>query len=252
MRHKLISLLMMIFTCVAFNVYAASPDIHKGTVTYAKDAGNYTYLKVKEGKEEKWLAVSKLDVKVGETVEYVGGLPMQNFESKTLKKTFKKILFVSQIHIPGKTVSGKGAMPADELHKGLKKPAAPRGTVPPDALHKSFGKGRTVLPPEKGSIKVPKGGLSVEALYRDSEKLKGKEVLLRAKVLKASNNIMGKNWLTLSDGTGKPPLDTIKATTQEVVSPGQIITMKGTLKTDVNLGSGYHYKVLIEKGTIRK
>jgi len=230
----------------------ASTDIHKGTVTYTKDAGNYTYLKVKEGKEEKWIAVNKIDVKVGETVEYAGGLPMKNFESKTLKKKFKKILFVSQIRIPGKKAKGETAIPSDELHKGLKKPGAPKGAVPSDSLHKSLGKGQSVLPPEKGSIKIPKGALTIEALYRDSGKLKGKEVLLRAKVLKASNNIMGKNWITLSDGTGKAPMNTIKVTTQEVVSPGQVVTFKGILNTDVNLGSGYLYKVLIEKGTISK
>jgi hypothetical protein len=227
-------------------------DIHKGTVTYAEDAGQYTYLKVKEGKDEKWIAVNKMDVKVGETVEYAGGLPMENFESKTLKKKFEKILFVSRIHVPGKEGAPKSQMPADELHKGLNKPEAPKGNIPADALHKGMGKGGKILPPEKGSIKAPKGALTVEALYKDSTKLNGKEVLLRAKVLKVSNYIMGKNWITLSDGTGKAPLDTIKATTQELLSPGQTITLKGILKTDVNLGSGYHYKVLIEKVTIKK
>jgi hypothetical protein len=60
---------------------------------------------------------------------------------------------------------------------------------------------------------------------------------------------MGKNWVTLQDGTGSEPDDRILATTQEEVVAGDVVTVKGTVKTDVDLGYGYQYKVLLEEAS---
>jgi hypothetical protein len=71
--------------------------------------------------------------------------------------------------------------------------------------------------------------------------------MTRAKVMKVSQDILGKNWVTLTDGSGKSPDDKIVATTKETPSVGAVVTVSGRLKTNVNLGSGYQYKVIIEE-----
>jgi len=82
-------------------------------VTEVIQASNYTYLKVKENMAERWVAVSKQEVKVGDVYYYDGALQMNNFKSKDLDRTFDEIYFVSQI---SKTPIGQekmgGGMPA--------------------------------------------------------------------------------------------------------------------------------------------
>lgn len=61
------------------------------------NSGGYTYVEYIEGGAKKWLAGPETTISVGDTVEYSGSMPMSNFTSKTLKKTFDKILFVSSL-----------------------------------------------------------------------------------------------------------------------------------------------------------
>ena len=63
----------------------------------------------------------------------------------------------------------------------------------------------------------------------------------------AANNILKMNWITLQDGTGTPPYDKIIFITNKIPRINDTLTVKGTVKTDVNLGGNYKYKVLLEK-----
>ena len=72
----------------------------KSTVTQTMNAGGYTYVEAADDKGEKtWLALPEMKVAVGDKIEYPDTPPMVNFNSKTLKKTFDKILFVPGIRI---------------------------------------------------------------------------------------------------------------------------------------------------------
>ena len=208
--------------------FAAGDEVHTGTVTLAKTAGGYTYLKVKEADKEKWLAALPMSVAVGDKVEYVGGDTMKDFKSKAMDQTFDSILFVSRIHVVNKD------MPKDDFHKGIK----PENKV--------------AIPPKQGEIAKPKGGRNVAELFSEKDKLNGKNVQVRARVMKVSKNIMGKNWVTLADGTGKAPDDKIVATSQNVPEVGDVVVASGTLKTNVNLGSGYQYRAIIEDAKFTK
>ena len=64
--------------------------------------------------------------------------------------------------------------------------------------------------------------------------------------MKISQNIQGKNWITLQDGTGTKPDNKLLATSSEIVSPGDLVVVSGILKTDIDIGSGYKYKILLE------
>jgi hypothetical protein len=44
----------------------------------------------------------------------------------------------------------------------------------------------------------------------------------------------------------------ILVTSQDAAAVGDVVTVKGTVRTDVKLGSGYDYAVLIENATLRK
>jgi hypothetical protein len=60
---------------------------------------------------------------------------------------------------------------------------------------------------------------------------------------------MGKNWVTLQDGTGAAPNDKLITTSLETVTAGDVVTAKGVIHNDVDLGSGYRYDVLLEEAT---
>lgn len=72
---------------------------HKGKVLETMDSGGYTYVLVDEKGQKVWVAVMQTKVKVGDTVEFPDSPPMINFQSKTLKRTFDKIIFSAGISI---------------------------------------------------------------------------------------------------------------------------------------------------------
>src|SRR5512137_1455173 len=72
-----------------------------GTVVETMDAATYTYVQVDTGKEKIWAAAPQFPVKVGDKVAVPPGMPMQNYHSKTLNRTFETIFFVASITTPG-------------------------------------------------------------------------------------------------------------------------------------------------------
>jgi hypothetical protein len=75
---------------------------HKGKVLQTMDSGGYTYAEVEENGQKMWVAVMQTKVKIGETVEFPDSPPMVNFQSKTLKRTFDKIIFAPGLRVAGK------------------------------------------------------------------------------------------------------------------------------------------------------
>ncbi len=200
----------------------------KGEVLEVKDVESYTYLRLKTKDGETWAAVSKAVVKKGAEVTIGNVTVMNNFESKSLKKTFQTIVFGTLGGAPG---AGHG-MP------GAHAPSA--------------------APADLGDIHVPKASganaRTVAEIVTKSAELKDKPVLLRAKVVKFSPEIMGKNWIHLRDGTGSAADNTndVLATSKNEAKIGDVVTVKGIVRTDKDFGSGYAYKVLIEEATLQK
>jgi hypothetical protein len=198
----------------------------QGEVLETLNVDSYTYLRLKTRDGEVWAAVPTSTVKKGAQVTIASSMTMQNFESKTLKRTFDKVVF-GQIVDPGaKPVAPSGAAPA---------PAA-RATVA--AVPKATG------PDAKTVAEVVKGKAA----------LNDKTVLVRGQVVKVNLGIMGKNWVHLQDGTGSASdgSNDILVTTKDEAAVGDIVSARGTVRTDVNLGSGYAYAVLIENAAMRK
>lgn len=87
---------------------AAEPvGVRSGTVAETMNSGGYTYLLVDDGQAKQWVATTVVEIKVGSKVEVPAGVPMKNFFSSTLKRSFPDIRFVGGI-----TVDGKKQVPA--------------------------------------------------------------------------------------------------------------------------------------------
>jgi hypothetical protein len=73
-------------------------------------------------------------------------------------------------------------------------------------------------------------------------------------VVKYNPSIMGKNWAHLRDGSGsaKDNTNDVLVTTKEQVKLGDVVTVKGVVRTDKDFGAGYTYKVLIEDATVQR
>jgi len=156
---------------------------------------------------------------------------MKTFESKAMNRTFDEIRFVARIRVVKNVPRPDNQAMASVAHP-KSSPVAPV--------------------PKKGEIKKTGKEKTVEEIFSGREQLKDLPVTLRGKVIKVSRNILKKNWITLSDGTGTAPDDRIVAVTTDLVTPGDVATVTGTLKTNVNLGAGYKYKVLIDDAEFAK
>ena len=71
----------------------------KGKVLSFINTDQYTYIEVSQAKvkESLWLASTTVAVKKGDQIRFDDGFVMKNFHSKTLKRTFPKVLFVSKV-----------------------------------------------------------------------------------------------------------------------------------------------------------
>ncbi len=64
-----------------------------GKVVETMNAGGYTYLCLEKDGKRGWTAVPIMDVKVGDEISLMPGAEMGPFTSKTLNRTFDKIIF---------------------------------------------------------------------------------------------------------------------------------------------------------------
>lgn len=206
---------------------------HTGTVLFSQVEGRYAYIQLDVEGKEVWIATLpeflKVTISKGDKLEYSGGLLMNNFKSKAMKRTFDSIWFITKVKVVEK----------DSIQ------------VPKDSVHTMQQPEVTAtLPPERGEIEKAKGGKTIAEIYFEREVLKGTEVLLQARVMKVSKNILKKNWVTLQDGTGNPPNNSITFTTKTSPGIGETITVRGIVKTDIDLGGNYQYKVLLEDSAL--
>ncbi len=86
-----------------------APD-HKGKVVSTMNAAGYTYIEVEEKGKKLWIAVIETKVKPGDEVEFPDSPPLENFQSKTLNRTFDKIILSPALRINGEPAQA-GAHP---------------------------------------------------------------------------------------------------------------------------------------------
>jgi hypothetical protein len=214
---------------------ATAPSVSvTGKVLEVKNVDSYTYLRLSTENGELWAAVMTAKVKKGSSVTIENGVVMSNFFSKSLKKTFPQVLFGS---LAGGSVTA-GAPAGHAM--GSAYPLVPSKKL--DTINEA--------PVAKAN---GANARTVAEIVTKSAELKDKPVLLRAKVVKFNGGIMGKNWLHLRDGSGSAEKDTndILATTAAEAKVGDVVTVKGIVRTDKDFGAGYAYKVMIEEATLQ-
>lgn len=202
-------------------------NYHHVIVKEVLQTSKYTYLYVTENSKEFWIAVRRLDAKIGDDVYYTQALPMQNFKSKELDRVFESVLFIQ-----GNTSTPPTAESMQKM--GTKK-------MPPRVDKKIEGI----------KVKAPKDGVSIAELFKNRAKYEGKKVKVSGKVVKVNNGIMGKNWIHIQDGTASAEDYDLTLTTQHKANMGDVITIEGMVYLKKEFGAGYSYDLIIEEASIR-
>ncbi|MCP5107657.1 MAG: DNA-binding protein, partial [bacterium] len=218
------------------------PAVHRGKVLSTMNSGGYTYIEFQENGKTLWVACRQTTVTAGETIEFSKGAPMKNFHSRTLKRTFDSILFVSRVaRIGVKDAKGNGTG-TPKTPAAL--PKMPKGHIPvgPKAAQK--------IAPPPGSVKKAENGYTVAECYGKKDSLPGKTISVRGRVVKFSAKIMGRNWIHLRDGSGKTGTNDLTVTTGAMVRVGDLVVVTGKISYKKDFGSGYVFPAIIEEASI--
>jgi hypothetical protein len=186
---------------------------------------SYTYIKAKESLGEKWMAVSKQDVQTGGVYYYDEALPMNNFHSKEIDRTFEEIFFVNNIST---TPAGQGQMNATQSHMGK------------------------VDVQQNSSITLEKqaGEITVAQIFGNRSDFSGKEIEIRGVVVKVNEQVMGKNWIHIQDGTSDGGNFDLTVTSADLPAVNDEITVKGKIILNKDFGYGYSYEVIMEDAVL--
>jgi hypothetical protein len=260
MTKKTISILIITAIIAAAGVVRAQDSaVHKGKVTATMDSGGYTYVEFEENGKKAWAASAPFKVAMGDMIEFSGALPMQNFTSKSLNKTFAVIYFAGSIAKvgAGTGAAGSGAAAAGGVNLPAGQAQIPIKGVPAKTAPVTI---------KAGSVVKADGGYTVAECYAQKKALNGKSIKVRGRVVKFSPEIMGKNWLHLQDGTGNPVnlvgatrssrtagegTNDLTVTTTQTAAVGDLVMVTGTIAADKDFGSGYAYSVIVEGATVK-
>jgi len=220
-------------SAVATPENGASGQTPAGTVVETMDSGGYTYVRVDTGRDKIWAASPVFEVKVGDQVAIHSAMPMKDYHSSTLDRTFDTILFAQKITVSG--ASGLGGASA---------------TMPPD--HPNIHTMSDAEGMDFSGIEKAEGGMTVAEVFAAKPKIAGKKVKVRGKVVKFTAQVMGKNWLHIQDGTGEEGTKDLTVTTGDEAAVGDVVMVEGTAVTDKDFGAGYAYAVLLEDASVKK
>ena len=71
----------------------------EGKVVEVLETTGYTYMELENGDRRFWIAAPTTKVNVGDHIRFVQSMSMENFTSKTLDRTFRRVIFVSSTMI---------------------------------------------------------------------------------------------------------------------------------------------------------
>jgi hypothetical protein len=218
---------------------ATQPGELAGKVVEAMNAATYTYVLIDTGTKKVWAAAPQFNVKVGDTVSVAGGMPMSNYQSRALNRTFDVVYFSGNVTVNGATVASPGS-------GGAGAPQAAAGNLPPGHPTTSRGPGSVDLT----GIKRAENGQTVEEIIKGKAKFAGKRIAVRARVVKYNSGILGKNWLHVRDGSGGEGTNDLTVTTNGTAKVGDLVLVTGVLSVDRDFGGGYKYSVIVEDANV--
>jgi hypothetical protein len=213
-----------------------------GKVLERIDASPYCYLRIQTARGEVWAAVPEAKIEKGTEVTVANPMVMNNFESKTLNRTFAEVYFGTLAPAGGAAAAPPPApMAAPGMPGG-----APQGPM-----------GAPVVPKETVSNVEKAAGAdahTVAEVWAKKGSLKEKSVTVRGKVVKYNPGVMGKNWMHLQDGSGDAAKGThdLTVTSKDSAAKGDVVTVKGVVRLDKDFGAGYTYAVIVEDAKVVK
>jgi hypothetical protein len=203
-------------------------------VTEVVNGGSYSYIKVKENSEERWIATGRQEIAIGDVFYYDEALQMTNFHSKDLDRTFEVIYFVNQI----------SKIPIDHNHLS----------------HENHGMDQLVTHAHTGkpnqkkineiTLEKAENEITIAHLYEKMDDFSAKEVEIRGIVVKINKGILGKNWVHLQDGTNSNGSYDLTITTQDAPEINDEVVFKGVITLKKDFGAGYIYDIIMEDAEI--
>jgi len=200
---------------------------HKVIVKEVLQANAYTYLNVTENETDQWIAVAKMDAKVGDVFYYNDFMEMKYFESKDLGRTFESVYFIENLRS-----SLEMEMPMNMQ--------MPEGHVAVEGQKPNIVK-------EELKIEPVEGGITIAELFTNRKKYDGKKIIIRGKIVKVNHGIMNKSWYHIQDGTSADDnFDLTVTSLNEEIKENDIVTFEGKIILNKDFGYGYSYEVLLE------
>lgn len=206
----------------------------RGRVLETMNSGGYTYVLIGTEQVQRWLAARETTVKVGDVVQANEGMPMAQFESKTLNRTFEVIYFVDALQNLSAPVAMDGkastAMPAG--HPGTDTSSdAPAATV---------------------EVAELEPGQNIAYVYGNKDALADQQVSLRGKVVKYNEGILGWNFIHIQDGSGDAAdgSNDLTVTSKATTAVGETVVLTGNIILNKDFGAGYQFPVLMEDATL--
>jgi hypothetical protein len=231
---------------VADNPALAAPvpeGMVRGTVLETMDSGGYTYVLLETDQDQRWAATQQTAVSVGDVVQMGTAMPMADFTSKTLGRTFDVVYFVDGLqNLSAPAGAGsQGAAALPEGHPGTEMPA---GHPAVDAEAGAQAADTTVAAVEPGQ--------DIAWVHANRDELAGQQVSLRGKVVKYNEGILGWNFIHLQDGSGDAGdgSNDLTITTKATTAVGETIVVTGNVILDKDFGAGYTFPVMVEDATI--
>lgn len=215
--------ILILITLLSTSIFATE-KVYYGTILNIENAMSYQYLKVNENGKELWVAITASSVNVGDKIGYDKMTIMKNFKSKTLNKTFKEVIFASDIHLAKN----------DENTSTMRTPKKIIKTKKQDFVKKEF--------------------YTVEELFMWKKELKEQTISIKGKISKISKQIMKLDWVHIVDGTGKKSEhnnDLIFTSKDVKYKVGDEVIATGKVIVDKDFGFGYFYKVIIQESEFK-
>lgn len=235
---------------------AVEMPVNSGIVLETMDAADYTYIKVQTDEDSVWVAMPTTKVEKGVRINYALGMVFRDFESKTLGRTFTKVIFspglisdtstTVQVQAPAKTTG------TSSFNEAIKKETEQQDPIHSQTQSSAGSAGATVpLIEDAVAPATGENSYTVGQIFANAKQLNGKTVQVRGKVVKINLNIMGKNWIHIQDGTGDPMKNSHDLVVTSTVAPelDQIVLIKGNVAANKDFGYGYKYDALVEEAT---
>ncbi len=223
----------------------------KGEVLEVLDVESYTYLRLKTATGEVWAAVTTAKVAKGQQVSIAQPMMISGFDSRILKRRFEQIAF-GQLVVPGTAATAPKPGAAPMMSGGM--PGGMLSGMPHGGAPSKAATPAPAAPVAKVAKANGADARTVADVVTGKDKLKDKTVVVRARVVKVNGGIMGKTWIHLQDGSGKAEdgSNDVLVTTQATATVGDVVTVRGTVRTDVTVGPGYAYEVMIENASVTR